>query len=214
MDKNPWLAHYDEGVAHTLKPYPQRTLLDMVSDAAKQYPDHPILYFKGNSISYGELESLSNALAAALVKLGVQKGERVVLLMPNSPQLVISEFGCWKAGAIAVPTNPLYTESELEYAFNECGAETVIVLTTFYEKVKAVQSRTKVQRVIATNIKEFLTPLMKFLFTLLKEKKEGHRVDLQAEDFWFEDLLKEHAGAARPPITVNPDDAAIFLFSG
>ena len=214
MDKNPWLAHYDEGVAHTLKPYPQRTLLDMVSDAAKQYPDHPILYFKGNSISYGELESLSNALAAALVKLGVQKGERVVLLMPNSPQLVISEFGCWKAGAIAVPTNPLYTESELEYAFNECGAETVIVLTTFYEKVKAVRSRTKVQRVIATNIKEFLTPLMKFLFTLLKEKKEGHRVDLQAEDFWFEDLLKEHAGAARPPITVNPDDAAIFLFSG
>ena len=214
MDKKPWLAHYDEGVPHTLKPYPERTLVDVVRETASQYPERPILLFKGNSMSYAELDRLSDVLATALVKLGVQKGERVALLMPNSPQLVISEFGCWKAGAIAVPTNPLYTETELEYAFNECGAETVIVLTPFYAKVKTVQSRTKVQRVIATNIKEYLSPVMQFLFTLLKEKKEGHRTEIKAGDFWLGDLLKEHAGTPRPQVTMDPGDAAVFLFSG
>ena len=69
MDKKPWLEHYDEGVPHTLKPYPARTLMDVVSDTALQYAEQPILYFKGNSISYAELESLSNALATALVEL-------------------------------------------------------------------------------------------------------------------------------------------------
>ena len=73
MDKKPWLNHYDKGVPHTLKPYPERTLMDVVSDATRQYPERPILYFKGHSISYGELEKLSNALAAALVKLGFKR---------------------------------------------------------------------------------------------------------------------------------------------
>lgn len=214
MEKTPWLKHYDEGVPHTLKPYPERTLMDVVSETARQYPERPLLLFKGNSISYGELERLSDTLAAALAKLGIQKGDRVALLLPNSPQLVIGEFGCWKAGAIAVPMNPLYTESELEFAFNECGAETTIVLTPFYAKVKAIQSRTKLRNVIATNIKEYLSPLMQFLFTLLKEKKEGHRINLQAGDFWLIDLMKEHTGAPGPQVAVKPGDAAIFLFSG
>jgi long-chain acyl-CoA synthetase len=214
MSKKPWLPHYDEGVPDTLKPYPERTLMDVLSETARQYPERPILFFKGNSISYAKLEHLSDTLAAALKELGIQSGERVALLLPNSPQLIISEFGSWKAGAIAVPMNPLYTERELEYAFNECGAETVIVLTPFYSKVKAIQSRTKLRRVIATNVKEYLSPIMRFLFTLLKEKKEGHRIDLQPEDFWFGDLLKEHARNPRPKIAVEPGDAAIFLFSG
>ena len=102
MNKYPWLAHYDEGVPHTLKPYPERTLLDVVSDAAKQYPDSPILYFKGNSISYGELERLSNALAAALIQLGVQKGDRVVLLMPNFVHRVFSALAASIALSIAL----------------------------------------------------------------------------------------------------------------
>jgi long-chain acyl-CoA synthetase len=214
MIEKPWLQHYDEGVPHTLKPYPKRTLMDIVSDSARQYPERPILFFKGTSISYTELERQSDILAAALVELGIRKGERVALILPNSPQLVIGEFGIWKAGAIAVPMNPLYTENELEYAFNECGAETVIVLTPFYTKVKAVQPRTKIGRVIATNIKEYLSPIMQFLFTLLKEKNEGHRIDLQPEDFWFRDLLKKHASDPRPQVSVEPGDAAIFLFSG
>src|SRR5208337_1972395 len=171
MKTMPWLKHYDEGVPYTLKPYPDSTLLDIVAEAATQRPAHPALLFKGRTISYAELEQLSNVFASALVKLGVKKGDRVALLLPNTPQLVLALLGAWKAGATAVPENPLYTEDELAFSLKECGAETVLVMTRFYAKIKAIERRTKVRTVIATNIKEYLPPALRLLFTLLKEKK-------------------------------------------
>ena len=121
METKPWLEHYDEGVPHTLQPYPDRTLLDAISDTARQRPDHPASLFKGASLSYGEWERLSDAFAAGLAAQGVKKGDRVALVLPNTPHFLIAELGAWKAGAIAVPMNPLYTEHELEQAFQECG---------------------------------------------------------------------------------------------
>jgi long-chain acyl-CoA synthetase len=214
MVTKPWLKFYDEGVPHSLEPYPAQTLMDVLSDTVQQRPEHPCLLFQGSTLTAAELEGQSDSLAAALVNMGIQKGDRVALVLPNSPQMVVSEFGVWKAGAIAVPMNPLYTEPELEYGLKECGAETVIVLTSFYEKIKAIQARTPLQRVIATNIKEYLSPLMRFLFTVLKEKKDGHRIQLQPGDFWFGDLQLENQSAPRPAVTVAPGDPAIFLFSG
>ncbi|RME85969.1 MAG: hypothetical protein D6775_01380 [Caldilineae bacterium] len=127
MSEKPWFKSYDEGVPHTLKPYPPKTLLDVVSETARERPNHPALLFKGAQVSYTQLERESDALAAALVAQGVAKGDRVALLLPNCPQAVIAQFGVWKAGAIVAPLNPLYTERELEHALNECGAETVVV---------------------------------------------------------------------------------------
>jgi len=210
----PWLKHYDEGVPHTLKPYPKRTLIEVVNESAAQRPDHPALLFKGRTISYAELEGLSNAFASALVDLGVKKGDRVALLLPNTPQLILALLGTWKAGAIAVPQNPLYTEDELEFSLRECGAETVLVMTRYYTKVKAIQPRTKVHNVIGTNIKEYLPPALRFLFTLLQEKKEGDRITLERGDLRLADLLKKHAGAPRPKVRVKPEDSAIMLFTG
>lgn len=83
--ERPWLAHHDEGVPHTLEPFPECTLLDVVRSAARERPDHPALLFKGASLSYRELERLSDAFAAALVAQGVEKGDRVALLLGNSP---------------------------------------------------------------------------------------------------------------------------------
>jgi long-chain acyl-CoA synthetase len=214
MDAKPWLKHYDEGVPHSLQPYPQKTLLDIVNETTSQRPDHPALLFKGSVMSYAQLDQLSNAFAGALIKMGVKKGDRVVLLLPNTPQLVLALLGTWKAGGIAVPMNALYTEHELEFAFEECGAETVLVMTRYYNKVKAVQARTGIRNVIATNIKEYLPPALRLLFTLLKEKKEGDRISLQPGDVWLRDVLRKHAGASRPQVNVLPDDPAIMLFSG
>ncbi|HSB02140.1 MAG TPA: long-chain fatty acid--CoA ligase [Anaerolineales bacterium] len=214
MNPKPWLKHYDKGVPHTLRPYPRCTLLDIVSNTARQRPNHPAMLFKGGSISYAELERLSNALATGLVNIGVHKGDRVALLLPNSPQTIVGELGIWKAGGITVPMNPMYTEDELEFALNECGAKAVLVLTPFYQKIKSIQPRTQVERIIATNIKEYLPPFKRLLFTLLKEKKEGHRVALRAGDKWFGNLLSEYANLPKPQITVNPEDPAILLFTG
>jgi long-chain acyl-CoA synthetase len=214
VEQKPWLKHYDPGIPYTLVPYPEVTFLDIVSETIKQRPAHPALLFKGKTISYSMLEQESNELAAALVAQGVEKGDRVALLLPNCPQTVIGQFGIWKAGAITVLMNPLYTEDELEQLLNECGAEIVIVLTSFYNKLKSIQPHTKVHHVIATNIKEYLPPVTRWLFTLVKEKKEGYRIALRPGDMWLQNLLRQHAGSGRPDIKINPGDPAMLLFSG
>ena len=214
MISKPWLDHYDEGIPKTLEPYPRQTLVDVVDETTRMRPNHTALIFKGERISYGELAWRSDALAAALVEQGVKKGDRVAILMPNCPQYVIAEFAIWKAGGIVASINPLYTEPELEHALNECGAETVIVLTLFYNKVKAVQAKTPLKRIIATNIREYLPRVLMVLFVLAKEKKEGHRVQLQAGDLWFADLIRQHTGAPRPQVAVAPDDPGLILFTG
>ena len=150
---------------------------------------------------------------AALVALGVQKGDRWRWSCRTARRL---SSRSWVRGkrARSPSLNPIYTERELELALNECGAETVVVLTLYYHKIKAIQSKTPLKRVIATNIKEYLPPVMRLLFTLAKEKKEGHRIGLQSGDWWMGDLIKQHAHAARPPVDMQPDDPALLLFTG
>ena len=214
MNNKPWFKHYDQGMPYTLAPYLECTLMDVVSESANQRPNHPALLFQGNTLSYGELERLSTFFASALTELGIKPGDRVAFLLPNTPQMILSLIGTWKAGAVAVPLNPLYTERELEHALCESGAETVVVLTPFYRKLKAIQRRTPVRHVIATSIKEFLPSAKWILFTLLKEKKDGHRIELQDGDLWLPNLLRKHKIAPKPSHQVKPADPAILLFSG
>jgi long-chain acyl-CoA synthetase len=209
-----WLGHYDKGVPASVGPYPDRTLLDDLADGVAERPGAPALLFKGRTVTWEELDRRSDAFAAALAGLGVAKGDRVALLLPNCPQFLIGELGAWKAGAILVPLNPIYTEQELEGALRRTGAETILVLTPFYGRIKAVQPRTALTRVVATNVKEYLPPVLRVLFTLAKERKDGHRVSLQEGDLWLGDLLERHQGAPRPPVTVAPDDPAVILMSG
>jgi long-chain acyl-CoA synthetase len=113
-----------------------------------------------------------------------------------------------------VPLNPLYGEEELTSLLVSTGAEVLLTLNPFYTRVKAVQARTAVRRVIATSIKEYLPPGLRVLFTLLKEKKEGHRIALAPGDLLLSSLLREHARAAPPAVTVGPEDPALILLSG
>lgn len=210
----PWLAHYDSDVATTVAPYPEKTLLDYLSQLAREHGDKKALLFKGTSMSYAELETLSNAFAAALSALAVRPGDRVALLLPNSPQFFVAEFGIWKAGGVVVPLNPIYTERELEAALTSTGASLVVALTPFYQRIKNIQPRTRLRRVIATSIKEYLPPLLRLLFTLFKEKKTGHRITIAADDVWFQSLLRLHASSPRPAVSVQPADRAVILASG
>ena len=214
MNNPSYFKQYDKGVPYTLAPYPELTLVDVLSKSSRQRPSHPALLFQGTAISYGELERQSDTFASELMNLGIKPGDRVALLLPNSPQFMISMFGAWKAGGIIVPLNPLYTERELEHALCESGAETVIVLTPFYNKVKAIQTHTPVRNVIATNIKEFLPLVKKLLFTLAKEKKEGHRIDVQPGDLWLSNLLRRYKDTYKSSHSVKHTDPAILLFSG
>jgi long-chain acyl-CoA synthetase len=209
-----WLPHYDAGVRPSLAPYPHRTLVDYLDGLAGSDPGKPAILFKGTTVSYGQLDAESTAFAAALAEMGVRKGDRVALMLPNCPQFMVAEFGAWKAGAVVVPLNPTYSEREIEQTLDATRAETVVALTLFYDRVKRVQGRTGVRRVIATSIKEYLPGALKVLFTLLKEKKEGHRIELKPDDVWFQHLLRQYKTAMRPPIAVEPDDRAVILSSG
>jgi long-chain acyl-CoA synthetase len=209
-----WLARYDADVRPSLAPYPDTTLLDYLDRLASEHPSRPAALFKGASVSYERVSSESTAFAAALTGLGVGKGDRVALLLPNCPQFLVAEFGAWKAGAIVVALNPIYSEREIEQALVSTGAETVVALTPFYGRVKSVQARTRVRRVVATSIKEYLPPLLRLLFTLVKEKKEGHRVAIDPGDVWFQEMVRSHRASPRPAVTVAPGDRAVILSSG
>src|SRR3970040_228013 len=117
----PWLEHYDPGVPRTLAPYPSRTLVDYLSDASRTHPEAPALLFKGARLSFGELDRASDACASAFAALGVTRGDRVALLLPNCPQFFIAEFGAWKSGGGVVALNPIYPERELELALAVTG---------------------------------------------------------------------------------------------
>lgn len=210
----PWLAHYDPGVPATLTPYPERTLLDYLADAAREHPGQPALLFKGATVTYAALEGLSDACAAAFRTLGVQRGDRVALMLPNCPQFLIAEFGAWKLGAIVAPLNPTYTEHELEGPIREHGIETIVTMTRFYQRVKHVQGRTGLRRVIATNIKEHFPPLLRLLFTLLREKRDGDRITLAPGDHDFPQLLLDHRGNRPERVSLSPTDPAVLLMSG
>lgn len=209
-----WLANYDDGVPPSLEPYPSRSLSDYLRTSAARWPDRPALLFKGSTISYGTLEEQSNALAAAFVEIGVKRGDRVGICLPNCPQFLITEFAAWKVGAIACPFNPTYSEREIEDAFQATGAETVVVLNRFYGKLKSVQPRTSVKRLIATNIKEYLPWHLRIAYTLLKEKKEGDRIEIAGNDFRLSALLRRFRGSAAPEADTRLDDPAVILMSG
>jgi long-chain acyl-CoA synthetase len=208
----PWTRHYDSEVPPSLAPYPARTLVDYLRDTAASRPDEPAILFKGISLSNADLDRLSDSFAAALSRAGVARGDRVALVLPNCPQFLIAEFGAWKAGATVLPLNPLYTSSELREPLKTAGVEVVVTLTPFYRRLKEIQPETPVKRIIATSIKEYLPPLLRVLFTLFKEKKEGHRIELGPGDVWFQDCVK--TGAAAPGPGPSPNDAAIMLMSG
>src|SRR5262245_12997857 len=215
MNDKPWLAHYDKGVPTTVE-IPNVPLFHFLDESARKYPDRACTIFKGAVITFKEMNAISDRVAAALVDMGVKKGDRVGIFMPNTPQFVMAYFGIIKAGGVVVATNPLYTPHEIEHQANDAGIEVMFVMTNFYNTIKKAQPNTKIKKVIVTNLKETLPPVMRILFTLLREKKGGFHVDknLPQGDVWMQDLLAKYASASRPKVDVSPEDTALFQYSG
>jgi long-chain acyl-CoA synthetase len=220
-----WLKSYEPHVPPSIA-YPPVPLYQFMDDAAKKYPNNTAIIYGGvvhqlggalldAKMTFQQLQDLTNRFAAALQGLGVKKGDRVALFLPNCPQFPIAYYATHKAGGIVVPCNPLYVARELEHQVNDSGAETIVVLSRFYPIVKQIRSHTKLKNVIVTNVKEYFPGLLKTLFTLALEKKEGHRVDItgEANTYWFQDLIAK-APATPQPVDVKPQDTAVLLYTG
>lgn len=159
-----WISRYDSGVPASLN-YPEWTVPDLLRHSADRFANSPALLFYGTCLSYGELDDLTTRFARGLRQLGVGQGDRVALMLPNIPQTVIAYYGILKAGAIVVPTNPLYVEREIQTQLLDSGSDTIVALDLFHSRIQAVQTATSLpKRIITTSIRDFLPPLKKLLY--------------------------------------------------
>jgi len=221
----PWLAHYEEGVPAEVE-IPNHAVTQNLINTAAKYPKHTALIFGnvveplGNrlmdaTMNYQRLLDLTYRFAAALQQTGVKKGDRVAIHLPNCPQFVIAYYATLMVGGIIVPCNPQYVARELKHQLNDSGAETIVTLSLMYPMVKQIRAETSLKRVIVANIKEYFPGLLKLLFTLATEKKEGHYQDISgdADTHWFQDVLA--SAPARPtPVEIDMEDTAVLMYTG
>ena len=208
----PWTRHYDPGVPASLE-YPKVALNELLRSTTQRYPDATATIFFNAKRTYRSLYRDVRRFAAGLQRLGVRKGDRVALVLPNCPQFLIAFWGALEAGATVVTTNPLFTAHEMQQQFTDSGAETVVVLSRLYPVVKQAREGTALKNVIVTNIKEEMPPVLRLLFTVAKEKKDGHRQPFRGDPgtVAFPDLL---ADAEPTPVPIGPDDLALLQYTG
>ncbi len=211
--ERPWTKFYEAGVPASLT-YPDSTLGNVLARTAEKFPGHTALLFYGRKISYAELDKLANRFAHALTGLGVEKGDRVALMLPNIPQMVIAYYGTLRTGAIAVPTNPLYHEHELEVQLKDSGAETLVAVDMFYPVISHVWPKTGVKHLILCGIKDYLPFPLNLLYPI-KARVDKQWVNIQRTPpiYDFKKLI-EHAATTPVDTAVSPDDTALLQYTG
>ncbi len=211
--KKPWLQSYESGVEASLK-YPEQPLPSFLSDSASRFPNRDALLFYGKSISYKELDELSNRFAQSLIRLGVRKGDRVAVMLPNVPQCVIAYCGVLKTGAICVYVNPLLMERELEFQLADSGATVIVALDQFYPRIQKVLNKTALKWVVLSNVRDYLPTLLKWFYPF-KAKREGTWVPVEKKPpiYDFCKLLEGESPQAQR-FELSVDDTALFQYTG
>jgi long-chain acyl-CoA synthetase len=199
----PWFRLWPKDVPKNLE-YPKVPLHAILEKTAKEHPEKAaIAYFKGE-ITYRELDSLSNQFAGALNALGVKKGDRVAVFLPNIPQFVLAYFGTLKAGAVLTAISPLHKEREVAYQLNDSEAETIVALDSLYPIVKKVWQKTKLKNAVVTSLEGYASK------TAISPSRVGQKPNVYS----FQELLKEK-GAKPPKVNINPKkDLAALQYTG
>jgi long-chain acyl-CoA synthetase len=203
-----WVDAWPEGVPETLE-YPEIPLYQLLQDTAARIPDVPATIFFNREMTYGELDALSDKMAVRLQQLGVKKGDRVALFLPNCPQFLISHFGIMKAGGITVPFNPTYVEREIKAQLDDSGAKIMIALDLVYDPVHNIRSETPLERVILTSITEYM-PRMLARLAFLKKAQPRKFPDTTR----LPDELDAAEGELQPVSIDSKDDLAMLLYTG
>lgn len=211
--ERPWLAYYDADVPYTIG-IPDIPIYKFLRSAARRFPLKTAIIFEGNRLSYRRLNRESSRFANFLRSLGVQKGEKVLILLPNLPQTVIAYYGALKMGAVVVFTTPLSEPEELARQVRESEATVLVTLTKLARVARQVKENTRLRHVIFTSVKDYLPEPKRFLFTLTREAKEGHALPFKlTEGLWLLSAeLYKHAPHAIE-VEVRPDDLALIQFT-
>jgi long-chain acyl-CoA synthetase len=211
----PWLDSYPPGVPEHVE-VPATSLARLLADAARDFPNAPAIHFEGRTISYAQLADQAWRFAGALAGLGVVKGTKVGLVLPNCPQAVVAFFGALRLGAVVVQNNPLYTEEELAHQLGDAGVEVVICLDLVYERVKGLRARTpSIREVVVTSVLDGLPALKRVLAPYTKKGKAASAAVAKDEPVrrWRE--LLSAASAAPAEAAVDPAaDLALLQYTG
>ncbi|MBH8602013.1 long-chain fatty acid--CoA ligase [Thermoactinomyces sp. CICC 23799] len=209
-----WLRHYPPEVPATLD-YPEVPLTQFLLDAAKDYPERDAFDFMGKSMTFRELLDEVYRFAAALKELGVQKGECVGIMLPNTPQGIIAYYAVLMVGGIVVQINPLYMKKELKHQLADSGATTIVCLDLVWPRVQEVKPETKLKRVIVTRLSDYLPVPKNWLFQL-KSKLAGESVSVNygGDTYSFVSLVKKSSPEPMEPVFESADDIALLQYTG
>lgn len=206
----PWLEHYGS-VPHHLE-YPEGSMSDLVMKAAAQYPDQPALSFMGKTVSYEALAAAIRRTARAFYALGVRKGDRVTLCLPNLPQTVYCLYALNELGAVASLIHPLSAEKEIVFYLKEVGSTVLVTLHQFYEKIRKVQEEYPPEHLIVTDIDDALCGLKKWGYRLAVQRKFPPLQPAKNLLRWREFL--DHGGEEEVKVPMTAREGAVLLFSG
>jgi long-chain acyl-CoA synthetase len=213
VKERPWLTQYDDGVPYTIA-VPRSPLHHLLRSATRRFPFNIALHYEGAWLTYRRLNQESNRFANALQKIGLAKGDRVMILLPNVPQFVIALFGVFKAGMVAVLTSPTTEPEELARQVRDCDAKAVITLTLFGDLARQLKHDTDLKHIIFTNAGDYLPPVKYILFKLAREKEDGHRLHFPLEEgmHLLSRMLYTFDNRS-PNVEVAPKDLAVIQYT-
>ncbi|HOG07701.1 MAG TPA: long-chain fatty acid--CoA ligase [Syntrophales bacterium] len=206
-----WHKSYAPGVPPEIE-IQKVTVGEALIRTAKRFPDRTGFIFMGRRITYRELDTLVNRFANALTGLGLKAGDKVGMLLPNLPQLIIANHAVHRLGAVTAMNNPLYTEQELEHQLNDCDARFLITLDLLLPRALALKSQTSVEAIITCHINDYLPFPKKQLYPFVK-KTMYRKVTPQLGVHPFTDLIRK-APATPVPDRSRWDDLGALIYTG
>lgn len=213
MQDYPWLKHYPEGLKYISGDYPESSLYSFFENTLKKYPKNIGLIFFNRKTDYSTLEKKVNSFAASLKKLGLEKNDRIALILPNCPQFVIAYFAALKLGAAIIPLNPLFSAKEIHYCLNDSRAKILFTLDAFSKKVLEAKENTKIEKAIFTNISDEFPLLLKLVYRI-KTTKEYFENNAVKNHYSFKSLLKNNDNVETALINPKTDCACLMYTSG
>ncbi|HMK66580.1 MAG TPA: AMP-binding protein, partial [Thermodesulfobacteriota bacterium] len=200
-----WHKHYPPGMPVELS-FESLTMPQILTRTAERFPDHPALIFMGTVITYRELDKLVNRFARALEQLGIREGDKIAVILPNVPQIVIAVYAAFRIGAVNVMNNPLYTEKELTYQLNDSDSIVLITLDSLYPLAAKLKENTGAKKIILCSLADYLPDPLKPMFPPAE-------VPDQPDVFHFMDLL---AGQPDTPVAEKAglNDLSTLIYTG
>ena len=210
-----WLKHYPEGVPADINPAQYTSLVALMEESFQKYGPQLAYSFMGKNISYAQTDSLSRALGAYLQSLGLAKGDRVAIMLPNVPQYPVAVAAILRAGYVVVNVNPLYTPRELEHQLKDAGAKAIIIIENFASTLEQVITKTPVKHVVLCAMGDQLGLLKGALvnYVVRNVKKMVPAFNLP-EAVRFNDAIARGTRGTLKPATLKPDDIAVLQYTG